>query len=472
MRILYFFIGFLFINPFMLGADVTEEVSDTLFLSLQNSIEWALKHNESIKAAGDAVDEAEAGVMVARSGFLPQITAQGSYTRLAETPAFEMPGPGFIPVYGDYMGFPDTTNLIGWTIGSVDTVNTIAFSMGETKNYLVRATLTQPIFTFGKVLNGYQLAKLNLEGVKEDYRKQKSELTFNVTKTFYGIVVLKELVKLTEESYEQTKRHIDVVRKRYNAGLTSDFDLLRAEVQLKNMEPQLVQVKNGLEMSEVGFKTILGLPQDTIVKIEGELTYEPFEAELDSLIEQAKKNRPEIKSLALRKQMAEKALSIAKKSNLPNLALIANYDYKKPIYFDNEWGTDWNVTIALQMPIFTGFGNLGRKKEAMERVSQTRHYLSMLEDGIEMEVRGAYLKIEESKKLIESQEENVTQAEKALDIIEKRYGIGLATNLEVMDTQLAVTAAKTNYLKALSDYVTAKAELEKAVGRRIVRSKQ
>jgi len=456
----------LFFPFFMKGTEIASPSNNnTLLFSLDEAVMCALEHNEAIIAERGVVKEAEAGVMIARAGFLPKISAQGSYTRLAEVPAFEMPGPGFIPVYGDYMGYPDTTNIIGWTIGSVDTVNTIAFSMGETENYLARATLTQPLFTWGKILNGYQIAGLNLKAVKENYRKKKNELVFNVTKSFYGIFVLEELSKVTEDAYEQTKRHVDVVEKRYNAGLASDFDLLRAQVQLKNMEPQLIKVGNGLEMAEKGFKTILGLPQERVTELKGELKYEPFEVDVESLINEAITNRPEIKSLSLRKQMAEKVLSLTKRANLPDVALIANYDYKKPLYFENEWGTDWNVTIVARMPIFTGLENLGKNKQARERVREVRHYLGMLENMVELEVRSVCLKLKEAEKLVESQKENVTQAEKALAIVEKRYELGLATSLEAMDTQLAVTMAKTNYLRALSDYVIAEAELEKVVGK-------
>ena len=463
MRIKIIIIFLLLFSPLLLKSETITTKNDTLVFSLEKSIEWALEHNEAIIAESDKVKEAESAILVARSGFFPKIEVQGSYTRLAELPSLKMAAPEYgtiqVPVFGpmgDTIGFTFVPGIIG--------ADTMEFRMGSEENYLARASLTQPLFTWGKIANGYQISKLNLEAVKEDYRQKKNGLVFNVKQSFYAILVLREFVKVTEESYEQTKRHINVVKKRYNAGLASDFDLLRAEVQLKNMEPQLVKVKNELEVAEKSFKTLLGLSQDTPLKVEGKLKYEPFEVSLDSLISKAKANRPELKALSLRKKMAEKALSIAKKTNFPNLALIANYDYKKPLYFENEWGKDWNITIALQMPIFTGFENLGKKREAKERLSQTQHYLAMLNQMIELEVRSTYLKLREAEKLIESQKENVNQAEKALEIVEKRYKSGLATSLDVMDTQLALTMAKTNYLRALSDFVITKAALDKAVG--------
>ncbi len=424
-----------------------------LEITLPGSIERALEHNEGILAEKDGVSQAEASVMVARSGFLPKITAQASYTRLAELPALEMPM--FIPEYRPDLG--------GFIISGFDTV---VFKMGEEENYVSRASLQQPLFTWGKILNGYQISKLNVNATKEDYIKNENELVFNVTKSFYGILVLEELVKVTEEAYKQVERHIEVVEKRYNEGLASKFDLLRGRVQLANMEPQVIKVKAGLEIAKTGFKMLLGLPQDTIVELKGELKVGAInELSLQECIAEAQVNRPEIKSLSLRKQMAGKALTIARKANLPNLVFIANYDYKKPLYFENKWGTDWNVTVALQMPIFTGLGNFGKERQASYQLSQAKHGFNLLKECIEMEVRAAYLQLEEVKKLVESQEGNITQAEEAMQIVEERYEQGLATSLEVMDTHLALTKAKTNWLQSLSDYLIAEAKLEKAIGK-------
>ena len=128
-------------------------------------------------------------------------------------------------------------------------------------------------------------------------------------------------------------------------------------------------------------------------------------------------------------------------------------------------GTDWNVTVALQMPIFTGLENFGKVRQANYQLSQVEHGLNLLKEGIEMEVKVTYLQLEEAKELVESQKENISQAEEALEIVEERYKTGLATSLEVMDTQLALTKARTNWLQSLSDCFIAKANLGKAIGK-------
>jgi len=455
-------ISILFLPILLKGEEAIK--SDTISFTLDKALEWATEYNEGILAERSKVREAERGIEIARAGFLPKINGQLSYTRLAEMPSISMEAPVYgtmqVPVFnpsGDTIGFTVVPGVVG--------VDSIEFSMGSDENYIARLSLTQPLFTFGKILDGYSIAGFNYRAQKEDYRKSKNNLLLNVKKAFYGILVLENLVDVSEESYRQTERHAEVVRKRYEVGLSSEFDVLRAEVQLANMEPNVVKTKNALIIAKGGLKILLGLPQDKNVDISGELTFNRVEVVLESLIVEAKKQRPEIAALSLRSKMAEKGLSIASKANLPNIALIANYDYKKPVYFSDEWGEDWAVTVALQMPIFTGLENIGKKHQAKERLLQTQHYLKLLEEKVEMDVRSAYLEMVEAEKLVESQKENVKQAVKAQQIIEKRFDKGVATNLEVMDIELALLGAKNNHLKALSDYLIARALLDWAVGK-------
>lgn len=454
---------YIFLASYSLSPEEVGGKESTVTVTLQQAIDRALEYNDGILATMATIKQAEAGVTIARAGFLPRISVQGSYTRLAELPTMKMEVPEYgmlnVPVFGpvgDTIGFTVVPGIIG--------TNIMEHQMGEIENYLTRLSLEQPIFTGGRILDGYRISKLNLDAIREDYRKEKNELVFNVNQSFYGILVLEKLVELMQDTYRQIEDHVKVVEKRYNAGLASNFDLLRTRVQLKNIEPEVIRVKNALELTKIGFKMLLGLSQDTTIDLQGDLKYEPIEIDLTESLKEASLNRPEIKALKLRKEMAGKALAIAKRANWPNVALVANYDYKRPLYFEDRWGTEWNLTLALRMPIFTGFRNRGEIREAVYQLSQIEHILNLLKEGIEMEVRRAHLQIEEAEKIVESQKENIRLAEEALSIVEERYKQGLATSLEVMDTQVALRRAKTNWLQSLSDYLIAKAKLEKAIG--------
>jgi len=398
-----------------------------MILSLEEAIDIALKNNKSILAAREKIREAEGGIITARAGFLPSVSLSGSYTRIAQIPAMKMQIPtgiDTVPV--------SVLNAIGQPTGDfvplpVAVMEEGTFSFGEPENYTTRATLQQPIFTWGRISNAYSLAQANLKAARADYQKTINDLKFNVTQSFYNVILAKEFVKLSEDSYAQFEQHVDQVEDLYNAGMASKFDLLRTRVQLANMKPQTIRAKNGLELAEAALKMLLGVDLYTGLNLKG--------------------------------------IAIAKAANKPSVFVAYNYDYKKPKrMLETGWGSDWNVTVGLSLPIFAGFSYFGKVKQAAAQLGQVRFGIEQIVDGIKLEVKEAILSLEQNKEILEAQKDNVTQAEEALDIAEERYRNGLITNLEYMDVQLALTRARIEYLQTLADYRIARAKLERAMG--------
>jgi outer membrane protein len=433
-----------------------------MILSLEEAVDVALKNNKGMLAAREKIREAEGGIITAQAGFLPTLSFSGSYTRIAQIPAMEFPvfGPTEVPVFSRV----DPLDTIGVTY-VYGITGTEAMEFSSPDNYVTRATLQQPIFTWGRISNAFSLAQANLKAARADYQKTINGLRFNVTQSFYNVILAKEFVKLSEDSYAQFEQHVDQVEDLYNAGMASKFDLLRTRVQLANMKPQTIRAKNGLELAEAALKMLLGVDLDAELNLQGELIYEPREITLADATEVALQQRPELIAMKHREKMAEKGIAIAKAANKPSVFLACNYDYKKPqMMLGTGWGSDWNVTVALSLPIFNGFSYFGNVRQAAAQLGQVKFGIEQLVDGIKLEVKEAILNLEQNKEILEAQKNNVTQAEEALDIAEERYRNGLITNLEYIDAQLALTRARVEYLQTLADYRIARAKLERAMG--------
>ncbi len=432
-------------------------------LTLEEAIEMALEKNRTILIQREEIEKAEARIVEARANFFPTFSLSGGYTRLAEVPEFRYVNPAFDTVR--ITVFDDFGNPIGYTYADrIVGVTRTTFKMGAENGYMGRFSLQQPIFTWGRIRNGYELAKLNSSATQEDYRKIRNETIFRVEEAFYTILFLEEFITSTEESYEQMKRHVSVVQKRYDAGLASKFDLIRARVQLANMEPQVLKARDGLRMARNGLQVLLGVPLDEEIELKGQLEYAPASVNLDTAMKEALARRPELIALELKKKMAERALAIAAAANKPNLGFVMNYSYQKPYNFEDEWGGSWDATLALQLPLFDGGATSGKIKQAGARLNQAEIGLQMFTDVVSLEVRNALLQLTDAARLAQSQEENVKLAEEALRIAERRYENGLMTSLEVIDAQLALAQAKTNYLQTLSDYSISRSKLKRAVG--------
>jgi outer membrane protein len=412
-------------------------------LDLNQSVETAFKNNKTVLTLEEKIRASEYQIKQARSGFYPSLSAQATYTRLGVIPGTEIPAMQFGPIQTPAQ----------------------KIKFGTEDNYDLNLSLTQPIFTWWKLTNAYKISLDNFSLKKEEYRQAKQEIKFNLTKTFYQILLAKELIKVREEAQKSIEDHLKTVQTRFENGQASQFDVLRAKVQLANSKPPLIQAKDLYSLSLNAFKNILGIALSDSLELSGELKFQPVEVNFGQAEKEALFNRSELKLLNTQQEMAQKSLSLAKAGNKPTLVGIANWDYKNPFNGVKRWDTDWSLTLALSFPFFDGFNAKWKTKEAQSNLSQLDIGKKQLEDGIRLELQQVITDLNLAQENILSQQENVGQAKEGLRIAQVQYKEGVITSLEVMDTELALTIAQTNYLQALSDYLIAQARYDKAVGK-------
>ncbi|MCJ7563889.1 MAG: TolC family protein, partial [Candidatus Aminicenantes bacterium] len=297
-------------------------------------------------------------------------------------------------------------------------------------------------------------------------RQSMQETVFNVKKAFYGYLLAKKFVEVSEEAVGLAEKHWKNVKSLYDVGMASKFDLLRSEVQVANLKPQLIRAKNGLSTAELGLKTLLGLDLKQPIEVKGELSYKEFEANVDADVAQALTNRPEMNQIKFQQQMAAEMLKMARGAYLPTLAIGGAYNYwgNRFKFTKDSWESYYSVNLVLDIPLFNGFVNSAKVGESKAMLRQLDYSRKGLSEMVKFEVQEAILSLQQAKESLLSQEKNVEQAQEAVRIADLNYGEGLATNLDVSFAQMALTQAKTNYSQALYDYALALAQLEKAIG--------
>lgn len=278
---------------------------------------------------------------------------------------------------------------------------------------------------------------------------------------------------MTEEAVGQVEKHLKTANDLFNAGVATNYDVLRASVQLANIRSQLIRAQNALRLAKEGFKMTLGLDLSAEVNVEGKFEYNPAQRKLEEFMELALENRPDLKQLQLQEKAGEKIVSIAKAGNKPNLALVSSYEANKSGRWEDDemdWRgakQSWNVTLALNIPIFDGLATRARVKQAKSGLNQIKLGKAQMMDGIQLEVKSAYLALQEAQALLDAQRETVQQAQEGLRIANLQYENGVITSVQLTDAQLALTQAEVNRLQALFDHTVGLAKLEKAVGIRL-----
>jgi len=252
----------------------------------------------------------------------------------------------------------------------------------------------------------------------------------------------------------------------YAVEMASKFDLLRSEVQLANLKPQLIRATNGLKTAELGLKVVLGLDLNQPVEVKGELSYQAFEANLDDNVARALASRPEILQFQYQKLMAAEMIKAAKAAYLPVVAVggVFHYWSDQFNFKKDSWESYYSINLIFNIPIFNGFAEAAKVGQSRAVLKQLEYSQKGLLEMVKLEVHESILSLQQARESLLSQEKNVEQAQEAVKIAELSFTEGLATDLDVSSLHVALSQARTNYSQAIYDYVMALALLEKAIG--------
>ena len=424
------------------GRLEAQEGKPVLTLTLDEAIAMALRQNPMFLATQERENQARSLVREAVSRFMPSLNAQGTNT--LDEKLFVLEFPSFVP------GEPPQR-----------------ISIDFTKNYQMSLAFSLPLFAGGRLVAGYKQANFNLQASRETVRQSGQETIFGVKQAFYGYLLARQFAEVAQEALDLAEKFRVNVKNLYDVGMASKFDLLRSEVQVSNLKPQAIRARNSVEVAGLGLKTTLGLDLDTPVVVKGELAYSPFDPKIDEAIGEALAQRPELRQLDYQRRMAGEMLKIARGSVLPTLALGGAYNsWADGLNFrKGTWQNYYAINLSLTVPLFNGFESRARIGQSKAMIRELEWSRKGLADMIALEVRQAVLNYNQARETLLSQEKNVEQAREAARIAELNYAEGLATNLDVLTAQVALSQARTNYSQALYDCVISQAQLDKAVGR-------
>ncbi len=422
-----------------------QDQSTPLVLSLNDAITLALENNWDVKLSEKDILKSEEQISEAYANAFPRLEFNGRYVRNIKLPVLFLPS-----------GTPFN-----------ETGKTITLELGSDNAYDLTFSLSQVIYS-QKVNTAIQIADEYSELSKTANLGTRNDIILNVKKTFYNVLLMQELVKVSRQGNEVAKANYENVSALFKQGVASEYDFLRAEVQYANTQPMLIQTENNLELAKNYLKSILTLDITKPIEIKGEFIFEEVPASLfESTNEKGVREHPLVKQLEIQSSLLDKNITIQKADYFPTLAAFGSYAFQSQEntfnFKDYLWAESFMVGLNLSYTLFDGFGRSARVEQAIiekEKVDLTRR---KVEEGLKIRIMQAKMSMDEAKKRIDAQTKSLEQADKALKIAQTRYKSGVGTQLELIDTQAAVTIARTNYAQAIYDYLTAKADWENAV---------
>lgn len=424
-------------GPAVMAQETTENAA--LKITLDNAIQIALTDNPTIKVAEQQIE-------------LKKISKNEAWQSLLPTAEFG--------------------GTVQYTVlAAVMKLNGMEFKMGQdnTSTWNGQFQISLPIFA-PTVYATMNLTKSDLENAVEQSRSSKLDLVNQVTKAYYQVILAQDSYDVLCRSYEQAEKNFNVVKSLYDLGGTSEYDKISAEVQLRSLNPTVIQARNAVTMAKLQLMVLMGVDPSTEIVVEGSLDEYEDQLYVEALSagDFSLENNTNMRQLKLSEQMLNQSLRVQKMNFLPTLALSGTYAFQS-LYndnwnvFDYTWAKSSSLVLSFSVPIFR-MGNFTKLRSTKLQISQLSHNMDYTEKQLNMQVRSYVDNMKANAEQVASNHEAIEQAEKGREIASKRYEIGKGTILELNNSEVQLTQAKLTYSQSIYNYLAAKADLDKVLG--------
>ena len=442
-------LAFCMLNAFAFAQNTRDGVdlfalqnADKNAITIEQAIEIALENNSSIQIAQKTAQIYDQQVKQYWSYVYPQINLSGSYTRTLHPQE------------------------------AITSMGKFRMSLDNATSATAEASLL--LWKGGAVRAGIRMGRYHSQSGYLELAETQNLIKDNVNTLCFGIILSHALIQVQQENLDIAKDHLKEIQQKYKQGLASDLDVLNQKVKVSNTEPSLIQAKNAYEIGLLTLRRILNKdPQDPLSltwDLKDILSYEI--PSLENLYETAQKNRPEVIS-QLNTQMAKEQVNIAKADHYGSLSAFANATYSGssneviiPVSsYNSSYGTA--VGLRLNIPLFEGFRVSSQVRQKELAYEQALIQAQDTQRNIKIEVKRAWLNLNEAKERIIATRGTIGQARKNLQSTNLRYRNGLASRLDLDDAALLLYDAELQFVQAVHDAYVAFSNLNYAVGKNI-----
>ncbi|HRZ13921.1 MAG TPA: TolC family protein [Candidatus Omnitrophota bacterium] len=393
-------------------------------LTMDEAVTIALRDNRDVLMKAEDLRKAQARIAEARAALLPGADAAAGWSHTR--------------------GFYDKSlSVYSWQVGA-----------------------SQLLYAGGKLVNAVRAGEHTFTATEAALDVSRQGLVLNVKKTFYALVLAKELLAVNKGILDNTREHLDLVLARYRSGQASESDVLSLRASLSAVRQAYEESFNQLQQAAATLKNLLYLDKDASISVQGELRYEARETAYDQAFLLAMKSRPEIRQLEAQVRAAQSGVEAAKAGNRPTVA--ASWDYYNRSHGVTGTQKNWNdytvAALTVSWPIFDGWLTRSKVQQALIDVKETQLLKEKTAADIALELKNAYLSLQNALAQLHAMEAQIEMYRDRLAVIEEKYKAGITSRLDQHDAALSYRIAVFNQTQSIYDYLIAKAQFDKATG--------
>ncbi len=429
--------------------DATAPAPLTVRLTADETVTRALAASPRLARLGALEAAAEAQRRGARAERLPQLDLAAGYTRRSDVPELTINQP---------------------TGDAAQPLRQVTVFPNIPDNSRLRAGLTVPVFTSGRITNLIRAAEQGRAAAEQDLRAGRADLVLETKTAYWLLVTSREGVRVLQEAIRAMDAHLTDARNRERFGVAARSEVLAVQVERDRVELDRLRADAAAEVAEANLQRLLDLPPGTRIEAAEPLAATATAApEIEALVAQATTARPERAAIAARVAAAEALTGVERAARLPQLAVSGGYTYANPnrdiVPPTAEWKDSWDVGIGVSWNVFDFGRRSANQARARAQADAVREQLRELDRAIRLEVTQRALELRTAEARVAVAGRSVESALENRKVAGDRYREGVVPSSELLDAEVAYERAALSRAEALASLRLAAAGLDRAVGR-------
>lgn len=428
-------------------------------MNLEEAWQYGLSHSEQVSLSDKSIDIARAQLGIAKSARLPSVNFQAFDVVLDHKLEVEPDIPDKISLSQANIGSTNIPLPVPISVPLPDDLK--SFELGSQNFYQLGLRATMPLYTGGQLSNFVDAAKARVEAASWQQQQTLQQLMLNIANAYVGVLRARQAVVAADQQVATLQQHVNDVQNLFDQQLVDRGDLLSVKSTMAQAEQRRLQARNAVELASSLFNRLLNRPLATKVEL-ADLQAPNDLPDIDQLISQAQTDRSEIKAVQAQIQSLEHVVEAVRARRLPQLGLVAGYNY---VGLDaiKQKGLGYGG-LSLSWDVFDFGGTSNQVRVALGQLGTAKDQFALAKEGIALQVRQAWLDLQESRNRIEVAKRGLEYAEKELSDARDRYENNLAPNSEVLDAEARRTGNYTLYYSAIYDAVLSEIRLRSVAG--------
>ncbi len=427
-----------------LSAQATMPLEQGIPVKLAECIDAALTRNPVMQASQARLDAAVNRADEVRSAFYPQVKFTGRAARLSEVPEFSLT----LPFLGAQTLFPSIA-----------------------QNYAAKVTLQQNLFSGFRLARSAEAAEFQQTAAQHELARDREDLILNVVSAYWNLYRARRVEAVLSQSVEQVSAHANDVENFRKQGMATDLDLLKVQTQLSDIKVKHIEAQSNVRLATIALNILTGSPLQSAVVPADEPSAGANPAGslgLDRIIQTARERRAEVAAVTARRDVAEAMVGVAQGGWYPQIVLSANYDYARPnprvIPPKDAWERSWDVGVMLQWNVWDWFATAKQTAQAKAGLSQAEASLSQISDAIALDAAQNYFRTAEALEKINVASLGLKQAGESYRITAEKFKRGLASNTDLLDSELALLQARLTETQCVVEHLIQVYRLNRSMG--------